>query len=287
MRPTILPDDENLSIYPGPAPNAKTSVHQPARLVHAFHLAWPAGLLVALIIALWELYARFSGVKATILPAPSRVLEQMLLNAPVLLDNAWPTVVATLTGFSLSITLAFLFSVLVDFIRPLRRALFPVFIISQTLPLVAIAPLVVLWFGFGLLPKILLVALVTFFPMMVAFVQGYDSTDGEMERLLRSMGASKAQIFRLARLPSAMPFFFTGLRISITYAVVGAIFAEYSGASKGLGIYMLAAKNNFRPDLVLAAVFCSALITLALFGITVCIHYFALPWARGQKGNRR
>ncbi|CDX51021.1 Binding-protein-dependent transport systems inner membrane component [Mesorhizobium plurifarium] len=255
------------------------------RLLAAVDTAWPATLLVAAIVLAWELYARYSGIKATTLPAPSRVVEQIVVNRQALVDNALPTIGATLSGFALSVTAAFLSSVLVDFVRPLRRALFPVFIISQTLPLVAIAPLVVLWFGFGLLPKILLVALVTFFPMMVALVQGYDSTEKDMEWLLRSMGASRAQVFLKARLPSAIPFFFTGLRISITYAVVGAIFAEYAGAAKGLGIYMLAAKNNFRPDLVLAAVFCSALLTLVLFGCTVVIQRLATPWEQARKGD--
>jgi ABC-type nitrate/sulfonate/bicarbonate transport system permease component len=178
-------------------------------------------------------------------------------------------------------------SVLVDFFAPLRRALFPVLIISQTLPLVAIAPLVVLWFGFGLTPKILLVALVTFFPILVALVQGYGSADAETESLLRSMGAGRWRVFRLVRLPSASPFFFAGLRIAITYAVVGAIFAEYAGAESGLGIYMLGAKNNFRTDLVLAAVGISAILTLALFGCTVALQHLATPWTRVARDRSR
>lgn len=176
--------------------------------------------------------------------------------------------------------LACVLSVLIDRYLWLRRALFPVFIISQTLPLIAIAPLIVLWFGFGLLPKIILVALVTFFPMLVALVQGYAATEKEIEQLLASMGASRWTIFHLARVPSALPYFFAGLRISITYAVVGAIFAEYAGAFKGLGIYILNAKNNFRPDLVLAAVFISAFLTLSLFGLTFILQKWLAPRLR-------
>ncbi|RUY93732.1 ABC transporter permease, partial [Mesorhizobium sp. M7A.F.Ca.CA.003.01.2.1] len=178
---------------------------------------------------------------------------------------------------------AFVLSMLVDFFQPLRRALFPVFIVSQTLPLVAVAPLVVLWFGFGLAPKIMLVALVTFFPMLVALVEGYEATEAEIGQMLRAMGAGRWRIFLLARLPSALPYFFAGLRISITYAVVGAIFAEYAGAAKGLGIYMLNAKNNFRPDLVLAAVGVSAALTLVLFGLTVLLQRLAMPWERADR----
>jgi len=247
----------------------------------------PAFLSVAAILAAWEIYASYSGIRPTTLPAPSRVLHQAWINRVDLLDNTVPTLRATLLGFACSLTTAFVLSILVDFFAPLRRALFPVLVISQTLPLVAIAPLVVLWFGFGLTPKILLVALVTFFPVLVALVQGYGSADKETEGLLRSMGASPWQVFRLVRLPSALPFFFAGLRIAITYAVVGAIFAEYAGAEKGLGIYMLGAKNNFRTDLVLAAVGVSAVLTLALFGATVLLQRIAMPWTRVAKEQPR
>lgn len=250
------------------------------RIAALFAKIGPALLPVGTLVLAWELYARISGISPTTLPAPSRILAQAIQQRQALFDNTVPTISATLVGFACSLVVAFLLSVLIDFFKPLRRALFPVFIISQTLPLVAIAPLVVLWFGFGLTPKIMLVALVTFFPMLVALVQGYESTDRDISALLSSMGASRMRIFLLARLPSSLPYFFAGLRISIPYAVVGAIFAEYAGVAKGLGIYMLNAKNNFRPDLVLAAVLISALLTLALFAATVLIQRAAMPWER-------
>ncbi|WP_283192814.1 ABC transporter permease [Rhizobium sp. AN80A] len=249
--------------------------------------ALPAIVAVCLLVAAWEAYVRLSGISPTTLPAPSRVLAQTFQSRWALFDNVVPTLRATLAGFGCSLALAFILSVLLDFCQPLRRALFPLFIISQTLPLVAIAPLIVLWFGFGLMPKILLVALVTFFPMLVALCQGYQSTEDELQQLVASMGAPRWKQFLLARLPSALPFFFAGLRISITYAVVGAIFAEYAGAAKGLGIYMLNAKNNFRPDLVLAAVLVSAVLTLTLFGLTVIAERLAMPWTRRGKGGTR
>ena len=251
---------------------------RPDRLGGATLRALPALVSVGALVALWEIYVRASGISPTTLPAPSRVLEQMWVNRAAIRRNTWPTIGATTLGFACSLVTAFGFSVAIDFVPRLRRALFPVFVISQTLPLVAIAPLVVLWFGFGLLPKILLVALVTFFPMLVALVDGYESTEPEIERLLAAMGANRRAIFRRARLPSALPFFFSGLRISITYAVVAAIFAEYAGAARGLGIYILNAKNNFRPDLVLAAVLVSSALTLILFGIAALLQRVSMPW---------
>lgn len=243
-------------------------------------VAAPAAIAVCLLFAGWEAYARLSGIAPATLPAPSRVIEQAFVYRQALLDNTLPTLEATLLGFACSLSAAFLLSVPIDFVPLVRRALFPVFIISQTLPLVAIAPLVVLWFGFGIIPKIMLVALVTFFPMLVALVQGYEATEADLQVLLHAMGASRWRIFLLARLPSALPFFFAGLRISITYAVVGAIFAEYAGAESGLGIYMLNAKNNFRPDLVLAAVCISAALTLVLFAVADLVQRMAMPWRR-------
>jgi ABC-type nitrate/sulfonate/bicarbonate transport system permease component len=243
----------------------------------------PAAIAIASLLLAWQFYAYLSGISATTLPSPVRVAEQAWVNRAALWDNTLPTIRATLLGFGCSLATAFALSILLDFSQAMRRALFPVFIVSQTLPLVAIAPLVVLWFGFGLMPKIMLVALVTFFPMLVALVQGYESTEKEISMLLRSMGAGRWRGFRLARLPSAAPFFFAGLRISITYAVVGAIFAEYAGAARGLGIYILNAKNNFRPDLVLAAVGVSATLTLLLFAATVLVQRLAMPWLRLQR----
>ena len=238
----------------------------------------PAVLSVLSAFIVWELYVRISGISPLMLPAPSRVLDQMVVNRTILWTNTVPTVQATLAGFSLSLSVAFGLSIILDFMPRVRRALFPIFVVSQTLPLVAIAPLVVLWFGFDLTPKVLLVALVTFFPMLVALVDGYASTDPEIEDLLRSMGASRAVVFRRVRLPSAMPYFFAGLRISITYAVVAAIFAEYVGARAGLGIVILNAKNSFRPDLVLAAVVISSALTLGLFAITALLQRVVLRW---------
>ncbi|AYD04131.1 ABC transporter permease [Neorhizobium sp. NCHU2750] len=264
------------------------SLHQRGLpLANALARLLPALIAMIAILTAWEIYCRTSGIGPTILPSPSQVAFQAWANREALWINTMPTIRATLLGFSLSIFCAFALSVVVDFSPLLRRMLFPIFIISQTLPLVAIAPLVVLWFGFGLVPKILLVALVTFFPMLVALTEGYAATDRDIEDLLASMSASRWKRFRLARLPSALPYFFAGLRISITYAVVAAIFAEYAGAARGLGIYMLNAKNNFRPDLVLAAVFVSSLLTLILFAATWLIQRLLAPWIEAVEGREQ
>ena len=238
-------------------------------------------ILVALL-AVWQIYASTIGPGADVLPTPTRVVEQGWLDRSDLLANTGPTLVATLIGFGFSLLLAFGISVVIDRFRPARRSLMPVLVTSQTLPLIVLAPLVVVWFGFGLAPKIVLIVLVTFFPLTVALVEGYASSSVDSEALFRTFGASWWQTFSKLRLPSALPFFFTGLRIAITYAVVGAVFAEYAGSEHGLGIYMQNAKNAFRTDLVIAAVFVVSGLTLMLFALTYLIERAVMPWHRGS-----
>jgi ABC-type nitrate/sulfonate/bicarbonate transport system permease component len=237
-------------------------------------------VVIGLILVAWQWYATHSDLGADVLPAPTRVWEQGWAARADLWANTVPTLRATLVGFAASLVVGFVLSVLIDASNIIRRGLLPVLIVSQTLPLIAIAPLMILWFGFDLMPKVLIVALVTFFPITVSLVEGYASADRNAEVLLRTMGAGRIRIFRLLRFPAAMPYFFAGLRIAITYAVVAAIFAEYAGASEGLGIYMQLAKNSFRTDLVLAAVAVSAAVTLLLFTFTYLVERLTIPWAR-------
>ncbi|MFD0689733.1 ABC transporter permease [Actinomadura fibrosa] len=243
----------------------------------------PPLALIALIVAAWQFYSAHGNLGEDVLPGPGRVLAQGWEHRGDLWTNTLPTLRATLAGFGLSLAVGFGLSVLIDVSAALRRALTPVLVVTQTLPLIAIAPLVVLWFGFDLLPKVLLVAFVTFFPITVALTEGYAAADPDSEALLRSMGAGRWRIFRILRVPTAVPFFFAGLRIAITYAVVAAIFAEYAGATTGLGIYMQNAKNSFRTDLVLAAVGVSAALTLALFALTFAAERLLAPWTRAGR----
>ncbi|MBT0769989.1 ABC transporter permease [Kineosporia sp. J2-2] len=236
-------------------------------------------LLVVLLFGIWQLYAATAGPGPDVLPTPLRVVQQGWGDRENLLANTWPTLRATLIGLALSVAVGFGFAVLVDLSGLARRAVLPVLVVSQTLPLVALAPLVIVWFGFGQFPKILLIVFVNFFSTTLSFVEGFRSADPDSVALLRSMGAGRWRVFRTVRLPSALPYFMAGLRIAITYSVVSAIFAEYAGAEAGLGVYMQFAKNSFRTDLVLAAVFVTASLTLTLFALSYLIERIALPWA--------
>ncbi|WKG06876.1 ABC transporter permease [Nocardia sp. PE-7] len=249
--------------------------------------AVPSVVTVAVLVAIWQVYVTSSGVRPQVLPSPLRVVQQGWAHRDEIISHAAATLQVTLAGFAVSLTLAWVLAVIVDFSPWLRRALVPLFVASQTVPIVAIAPLMIIWFGFGLLPKVLVVALATFFPMAIGLIEGFAAADRDAGALLRSMGASRLQVFRYVRLPSALPRFFTALRIGITYAVVGAVFAEYVGASVGLGIYMSLQKNSFRTDLVLAAVLVTALLSITLYLSTFAIERLVAPWARAQNRSRR
>lgn len=246
----------------------------------------PVLLLAIAVIAAWEAYVRVAGVRPQVLPAPSRVVEQGWAFRALIWSHVVPTLGETAAGFSLAIVAGSAAAIAIDFSSTVRRALYPALVASQAIPVVAVAPLLVLWFGFGIVPKALVVALVTFFPITVGWVDGFASTERAAANLLRSMGASKWQVFRLVRVPGALPSFFSGLRIAITYAVVGAIFAEYVGAKRGLGIFMQMQQNAFRTDLVMAAVVVTALISVALFLATYAVERAAIPWHGASRGAR-
>jgi ABC-type nitrate/sulfonate/bicarbonate transport system permease component len=224
------------------------------------------------------LYVEASGISPVTLPAPSRVVEGMANNRGLLFDHAVVTLKEALIGMAVSIVLGVALALLLNAFGPARRALYPLLVGSQTVPIVVIAPLLVLWFGFELTPKIVVVTLYTFFPITVAFASGLAATDREALLLMRTLGAGRLTTLRLLQVPQALPYLFTGLRIAVTYAVVGAVFAEWSGAREGLGIYVLLMKNAFRTDLVFAAIFLIALLSLALFGLVALLEKLMVRW---------
>ena len=238
----------------------------------------PALLVPAALIAVWELYTRLANVDPTVLPPPSRIVAQLYDFRGLAWEHTRQTIIETAVGFGASIAFAVLFAVLMDQAGWLRRSLYPMMVASQTIPIIAIAPLMIIWFGFGLLPKVLVIILVTFFPIVVALLDGFASTEPEAMNLLQTMGASKRQIFLHVRLPNALPYFFTGLRISVTYAVVAAIFGEYVGAYTGLGIWMQLSKNAFRTDLVFGAILITAVLSVALFLLVHVVARVTIPW---------
>jgi ABC-type nitrate/sulfonate/bicarbonate transport system permease component len=257
-----------------------------ANLAKTVRAAWPPVLLAAILLVGWQLLARDVIRDAQVLPTPTSVVSAGWNQRSVIWSEAVPTLRETELGFALSFALSWLIAGAMDFSAIVRRAVYPLLVTSQTVPVVALAPMFVVVFGFTLLPKVLLVALATFFPLTASLAEGFATADGEASRLLRSMGASRWQEFWRVRVPGALPFFFTGLRVSITYAIGGAIFAEYAGAEKGLGLYLNQMQQVFRLDLVFATVIVIAALSVALFASTYLLERWLTPWRRYERADR-
>jgi len=271
---------------PEPATAQAPSGERGRSLLARVNTVWPPTLIVVAALAVWELYVRVRDVDPRVLPAPIAIVRSSLDDWANLKIHTWVTLQETIVGLGLAMAAALVLGVLMDFVPWVRRGLYPILVSSQTIPIVAIAPLVIIWFGFGLLPKVLVVAFYTFFPIVVGLAQGLASTDEDAMNLLRSMRANRWQIFWRARFPSALPQFFTGLRITVTYAVVAAVFAEYVGSFEGLGIYMQQMRNAFRTDLVFGAVIVTMLLTLVLFLLVIIAERLTMPWTRSSRRGR-
>lgn len=251
-----------------------------AALRERWRRVWPPALVLLGVVVLWGALTSALSVSSEIVPGPLLVLEATWADRANLWPAMWTTTVEAILGISAAIVVAVALALAIDWSRTVRRSVYPLMVTSQTLPIIVLAPLVVIWFGFGTAPKIGLVALFTFFPIAVGAVQGLASADPDAMALLRTMGASRAQLLGRIRIPGALPQFFTGLKVAVTYAYVSAIFAEYVGAQQGLGVYMQSAKNALRTELVFGAILATTLLTLALFGVVVAIEGLAMPWRR-------
>jgi len=243
----------------------------------------PALVLAVTLLVLWELYVRAGNVSVQVLPSPIAIVQALMNNWSIIYDNTLQTLLETVLGLTLAALLGLLLAITLDISNWMRRAVYPLLITSQTIPIIALAPLLLIWIGYDIRPKLIVVTLYCFFPIAVATVDGLASAEPELIKLLHSMRATRWQILRLVRLPGAMPAFFSGLRIAAAYSVIGAIFGEYVGAEKGLGIYMQKAANSFATINVFAAILVTTILSLLLFGLVSLIERLALPWYHGSK----
>ncbi len=240
-------------------------------------IASPVLLIVVLVLG-WYFVAKVSGVGRFILPSPLDVVQAGWRTRHLLLDAVGTTMLATFIGLVLALTAGIGLAALVDYWPVARRALYPLLVVSQTIQILAVAPILVIWFGFGMTPTVAIVVLFCFFPLTISTVDGLASADPELIALVRSMGANRRQIWRMVRLPSALPSFFTGLRMAVTYSIVAATVGEWVGGSPGLGQYLLRSKNALATDQVFAAMFVTSLLSVALFVLVYGIERVTLPW---------
>ena len=222
-------------------------------------------------------------VPAYMLPSPIDVVKAFADNFSIMMKQAAVTLQETLYGLLIGIAIAFVIASLMDRFTIINKALYPVLVVTQTIPTIAIAPLLVLWMGFGMAPKITLVVITTFFPIAIGLLNGFQSVDEDAINLMRSMGARRLQIFRIIKLPNATASFFSGLRISAAYAVVGAVVSEWLGGFEGLGAYMTRVKKAYAFDKLYAVIVFISAISLVLMGIVVLLEKISMPWVHKKE----
>lgn len=239
----------------------------------------PLGLLALLILG-WELWVRIRDTPAWYLPAPSAIWHALIDNWATIRADAWVTLQEILVGFGLAIAVAVPIAIAIERFVIVERALYPIVVATQAIPLVALAPLLLIWFGHGLEPKVVMVALISFFPITVNLVDGLRSADRETLDLLRTMGASGWQQFRLVRAPSALPSFFSGAKIGMAIAAIGAVIGESSGSNAGLGHSIALAGAALKTPFVFACVLVLALMAIVLFGLIALLERLVMPWRK-------
>ena len=242
-------------------------------------------LAVALFLVIWQAACTFEWVPAFMLPSPLGVISTLIEDAELISTHALATIAEALIGLACGLVLGFIIAVLMERFYIVDAALSPIITISQTIPIVAIAPLLVLWFGYDMLPKVLLVTLTTFFPITVSLASGFKSVDEDEVDLLRTMGATRMQIFRYVKLLASAGSFFSGLRISATYAVVAAVVAEWLGGFNGLGVFMTRVRKSYDYEAMFAAIVVISLVSLLFMGVTKLLERACMPWMRGRRSK--
>jgi len=243
----------------------------------------PPTILIAVLIVAWYFVAKVSGLSSFILPSPIDVIQAGWQTRDLLLSAIGTTPLATGIGLVLAIIAGIGIATIIDFWPLAPRALYPILVVSQTIQILAIAPILIIWFGFGLMPTIVIVILFCFFPLAISTADGLISTDPDLIALLRAMGANRRQIWRMVRMPSALPAFFSGLRLAVTYSIVAATIGEWVGGSQGLGLYMLRSKNSLATDQVFVAMVITSLLSVGLFMIVYIIERLVLPWYHSKQ----
>ena len=254
--------------------------------MRALSRGWRAALLLAVLIGAWELYVDLGGADRLILPPPHQIASALYTDRSLLWSNFLTTAEEVLLGILVAAVVGFAFAVALHLSgRTLRPAVYPLLIASQTIPIPMIAPLLVLWLGFGILPKLVVIALVSFFAIVVTTLSGLASIDPGLIKLMRTFDATRLQIFRHVELPSALPSLFTGAKIAVVVAVIGAVFGEQSGSSSGLGYLFTQSLPQLLTARAYAAVVILSAFAIALFGLLSLAERLALPWAYQPRGD--
>ena len=241
-------------------------------------------LVVVGLLAAWELAARWEvladllSIEPFLVPAPTEVAEALWEDRSLLAEDAWVTLREVVLGFLLALVAGVALAILIHLSETSRRALYPLLVASQTIPIVVLAPVLVVWFGFGIVPKLLIIALICFFPITVNAYDGLRSVDPELLKMMRTLGADRLQKLRRAELPWALPFIFSGAKIAVAVAVIGAVFGEWAGSDSGLGHLILVSSGELSTSLTFAAIAVLSAIAICLFALLALLERRVVTW---------
>ncbi|MCD2257009.1 ABC transporter permease [Lactobacillus sp. CC-MHH1034] len=241
--------------------------------------------VVCLVLLVWYVVTATGLIPKFLMPGPIDVVQAFIEDFGLLMTNMWTTVVEAFWGLLLGVILGLLIAIAMDGINWLYRAIYPLLVLSQTIPTYAIAPILILWFGYGILPKVLLIIVTTFFPVAVETLTGLRSADHDLIRLMHTMGAKRLQILRYVKLPASLNHFFASLRISVSYSIIGAVIAEWVGGDSGLGVYMTRVMKTYAYDKMFAVIVLISLVSLILIGLVDVLQKLMMPWTR-RRANK-
>lgn len=253
----------------------------------AFQKGWRPLLVIILLLILWEIAGRVFEIPSWLLPIPSEIWHEAITGTAHYASHIGSTVQLAVTGYILGISVGLCVAILLFRIPIFQEAFYPLLILSQNIPIIVLAPLLVIWFGFGMLPKVLVIMLVCFFPVTIAALDGFKQTDHHLLHYMKMIGATNRQIFWKLQWPFALPFIFSGLKIAGTYSVMGAVISEWLGANKGIGVYMTLASSSFKTERVFVAIMLIMILSLSFFAIIATVEKILLKWQRrgGSEAN--
>lgn len=235
-------------------------------------------IFVVLLLIIWQVVVTAGGIEKYIMPAPTDVIKVLVTEFKTMIPHILATLYEGMVGFLIAIVLSIILAIIMDRFSLIKKALYPVLVISQTIPTVALAPLFIIWFGFGALPKIIVVVIVCFFPIVISIVDGLEGVDKDLINHFKLMGASKLKVFLHLKLPYGMINFFSGMRIAATYSIMGAVIGEWLGGDKGLGVYMTRARSAYALDKMFAAIVIIVVISMAIFLLVSIMEKIFTPW---------
>jgi len=246
---------------------------------------WLPAIPIAAILILWQALSMSGIIPPYMLPGPLRVITAFAADFPLLMKHLLFTLISAMTGLAIAVAAAYILALAMDSNRFIKQSITPVLLLTQTMPVIAIAPLLILWMGYGLAPKITLVFLTCFFPVTISLLGAFASADNDTLRLLQSMGAKKWQLYRYVKIPQGLPAFFSGLKIAASYSIIGAVVAEWLGGDAGLGVYMIRVRRSYSFDKMFAVIILVSALSLVLIKLVTLLEKKTMPWRKQEMKN--